>query len=400
VAVPVVERLEVVDVEHDDRKRPARAQRPVPLHLENQLKPAAVRHLGERVDQALLMQLAVEQAQVPLGVVQALLDLAEPGQQDGGAEGIDQQGDEHGAEAEHRPMLRRVHAEQQHADGEQDGAGVVDHQRAPGALDDLGLLLRGLVAREGKDHQGQKRNHPPDLHHASAGRIDKGVQVVQRGGDENHEPGEEAGDAVEVAVFAGRHRQQPQRRRDGEGRVLPQIEQGQLPGREGAAAEVVVHEQRDVDQDDGHRGLRDVRDEDRGRVLVLAHRADCEQGEDAVDQIPEVRRNGRALHTVANEDVVGVTSLAQRPGDDADTQQAPLVPQHVAAPPPAQHAGHPPQQRRQRDQNVRDPRRPADEGDKKECHQHQGCKEEGRSGDANHGNRTSALSIDGQLYYR
>ena len=50
VALAVVDRLEVVEVEHGERERPARARRLGQLRLQALVEPAAVERAGERVD--------------------------------------------------------------------------------------------------------------------------------------------------------------------------------------------------------------------------------------------------------------------------------------------------------------------------------------------------------------
>ena len=104
--------------------------------------------------------------------------------------------------------------------------------------------------------------------------------------------------AMEVAILSIRHRQQPHRRRQGERKILTQIERRQLRCRQRPVGEVIVHEQSDVNQDDRQRRLGAVRNQNGGRILVLADGADRQQNKDAVDQKPEVRRKGRRLYVV------------------------------------------------------------------------------------------------------
>ncbi len=111
-------------------------------------------------------------------------------------------------------------------------------------------------------------------------------------------------------------------------RFSPRYRVRQLRRRQRPVAEVIVHEQRDVDQDSGQRRLGTVSDQDGSRILVLADGAHRQQHKDAVDEKPEVRRKGRRLHVVVHHGSVGVTRLPCPPDKQPDAQQPPLVGKH------------------------------------------------------------------------
>jgi hypothetical protein len=76
VAVGVVVLLEVVDVDHQHRQRPALVVAAVPLALQAVLQRAPVRHAGERVLGGEFGELAVDLLQLVRALADARLELA------------------------------------------------------------------------------------------------------------------------------------------------------------------------------------------------------------------------------------------------------------------------------------------------------------------------------------